>query len=448
MKQNSVYIESLGCAKNTVDTSSMQQVLQKVGFTLCEKPGQAEFLIVNTCGFIESARQESIQVLKELSANKKRGQFLVAAGCFTQMIQGEITRQVNGIDGVLGTRHWMDIASVFQKIRHRSGKENQAVFHFPDADTALDQDEKGILRAALQGNSAYLKIADGCHRTCSFCSIPLIKGPLVSRSIESILADVRQLNEFGVKELILIAQDTTAYGMDLGVKNGLPTLLEKVVSNGPDIPWIRFLYTYPGFDSGPLIEVMQSHSQIVPYLDMPLQHAHPEILRQMRRPSDIDWVLKTIQRFREALPALAVRTTLIVGFPGETEREFETLLEFVKEIRFDHLGAFTYSFENGTPAEPLGDPVPIELKQERLERLMLTQQDISLQLNQGWIGRTIPVLVEGFNNGISIGRSHRDAPEIDGLVLVQGEAPLGQIIPVRISSALAHDLIGEWINKN
>ncbi|MEN6409788.1 MAG: MiaB/RimO family radical SAM methylthiotransferase, partial [Anaerolineaceae bacterium] len=282
----------------------------------------------------------------------------------------------------------------------------------------------------------------GCRHFCAFCAIPLIKGTTVSRPPEVILEEAHALQEMGVQELILIAQDTTDYGHDLGVKDGLASLLEQILIAAPEIPWIRVLYGYPGLVTDHLIDVMANEPRVMPYLDIPLQHAHPDMLRRMKRPADMDWVRSTLAKMRTAIPHLALRTTMIVGYPGETEAEFQTLLDFVEETRFDHLGAFTFSFEPGTASEPLGDPIPLEVKQERLERLMTLQERISLSRNQEWIGKNLSVLVEGTQDGISVGRSFRDAPEIDGLVIVEGEAPIGEIVPVQITGALAHDLTG------
>jgi ribosomal protein S12 methylthiotransferase len=246
----------------------------------------------------------------------------------------------------------------------------------------------------------------------------------------------------GVRELILIAQDTTDYGHDLGMKDGLAILLEQLTTNVPDMDWIRIMYAYPGYVTDRLIETVAARPQILPYLDMPLQHAHPKTLYRMRRPSNIDWVHRTLTKMRTAIPTLAIRTTFIVGYPGETDDEYQALLDFVDEIRFDRVGTFKFSFEPGTTSEPLGDPVPSEVKDERWSRLMGRQQAISLQINQSYVGKTLDVLVEGCADGISVGRSYRDAPEIDGMVLVEGHAPVGQIVPVRITGAMTYDLTG------
>jgi ribosomal protein S12 methylthiotransferase len=296
-----------------------------------------------------------------------------------------------------------------------------------------------------------LKIADGCRRPCAFCAIPLIKGTTVSRPPETILDEARRLQEMGVRELVLIAQDTTDYGHDLGMKDGLAGLLERMTAVVPNLDWLRIMYAFPGYVTDRLIDVMAAHPQILPYLDIPLQHAHPDTLTRMRRPANVDWVYATIAKMRRAMPKLAIRTTFIVGYPGETENEFQTLLDFIQELRFDHAGAFQFSFEPGTASETLGDPVPAEVKQERYQRLMELQQAISLQINQSFVGQTLDILVEGYDNGLAIGRSYRDAPEIDGMVLIEKgeklrapmeELAIGSIIPIKITGAMAYDLSG------
>jgi ribosomal protein S12 methylthiotransferase len=397
-------------------------------------------LIVNTCGFIGPAKEESLRVLRELAEGKKRNQILIAAGCLTQRYGAEVAEKVPGVDGVLGTRRWMDIVQVVRELRN--GPHPEPLYHLPDEAKTVGADERDAMRVSVAGASAYLKIADGCRRPCAFCAIPLIKGTAVSRPIESILEEARRLRDMGVRELILIAQDTTDYGHDLGMKDGLAILLERLTASVPDLEWIRVMYAYPGYVTDRLIDVMASSRQVLPYLDMPLQHAHPKTLYRMRRPSNIDWVYKTLDKMRSRIPNLAIRTTFIVGYPGETEEEFQALYDFVKEIRFDRVGAFQFSFEPGTASEPLGDPVPAEVKAERYARLMELQQGISLQVNQSYVGKTLDVLIEGRDKGIAIGRSYRDAPEIDGLVFVEGNAKIGEIVPVKITGAMAYDLTG------
>lgn len=453
MTAKSFYLVSLGCSKNTVDSESIGQLLTRAGYQFTEKPSRAGVLIVNTCGFIGPAREESYQALRELAAHKRKGQLLIAAGCLTQRYGAEVARSVPGVDGILGARRWMDIVELIQSLRAAGAPRPR--YHLPASGAlsvpglpgsveapTVGTDEKGVARVSIQGASAYVKIADGCRRPCAFCAIPLIKGTAVSRPPQLILDEARMLQARGLRELILIAQDTTDYGHDLGLKDGLSDLLEGLVQAAPQVDWIRIMYAYPGYVTDRLIGTLAAHPQIVPYLDMPLQHAHPDVLRRMRRPANIDWVHHTLQKMRATLPGLALRTTFIVGYPGETETEFQALLDFIQEIRFDRVGAFQFSFEPGTSSEPLGDPIPPEVKQERYERLMALQQPISLEINQFWVGKTLPVLIEGQGDGLSIGRSYRDAPEIDGMVIVEGELPLGALLPVRITGAMTYDLTG------
>jgi ribosomal protein S12 methylthiotransferase len=436
--RDTFHLISLGCAKNTVDSDSMAQLLARDGYRPTDLAENANILIVNTCGFIGPAKTESIDTLRELAAAKRNGQLLIAAGCLTQRYGMEVAQQVPGIDGILGTRRWMDIVMLVRDLRQ--GTHPEPRYHIPQEAVTVGTDEQRTLRASVAGASAYLKIADGCRRPCAFCAIPLIKGTAVSRPLPRILEEARQLRDAGVRELVLIAQDTTDYGHDLGMKEGLATLLEKLTGAVPDVDWIRIMYAFPGYVTDRLIAVMASHEQVLPYLDMPLQHAHPKTLHRMRRPSNVEWVHRTVGKMRDAMPDLAVRSTFIVGYPGETDEEFGTLEVFVRDMRFDRVGAFQFSFESGTSSEPLGDPVPTEVKQERFDRLMSMQQGISLRLNQALVGRTLEVLVEGRDRNLAIGRSYRDAPEIDGLVFVEGEAAIGEILRVRITGAMPYDL--------
>jgi ribosomal protein S12 methylthiotransferase len=418
----------------------MAQLLIRDGYHAVEDPSRANVLIVNTCGFIGPAKEESINVLRELAEGKRNHQILIAAGCLTQRYGSEVAVKVPGIDGVLGTRRWMDIVQVVRELRKSPHPE--PLYHLPDEAKTVGTDEDNALRVSVAGASAYLKIADGCRRPCAFCAIPLIKGTAVSRPMDTIVDEARRLGESGVRELILIAQDTTDYGHDLGIKDGLAVLLEQLTDSVPEMDWIRVMYAYPGYVTDRLIEVMATRKQILPYLDMPLQHAHPKTLYRMRRPSNIDWVHRTLGKMRSAIPNLAIRTTFIVGYPGETEEEYQALVDFVKEIRFDRVGAFQFSFEPGTTSEPLGDPIPAKIKQARYDRLMELQQGISMQINQSYVGKTLDVLVEGRDKGIAIGRSYRDAPEIDGMVFIEGNANIGEIVPVKVTGAMAYDLTG------
>lgn len=442
----SYYLISLGCPKNLVDSQGIATLLHRAGYESAQTQEEADLLIVNTCGFIESAREESRAVLKELVESKRAGQQLVAAGCYSQRFPSRLAADVPGIDGFLGTRRWMDILEVVERLEQRKRGRAAAtpVYHVPQVDT-VGQDTRGVIRAAVQGTSAYLKLSDGCRRSCSFCAIPLIKGPAVSRPPDHILADARHLAEVGTQEIILIAQDTTDYGYDLASEQDLAWLLERLVVEVPEVPWIRLMYAYPGRITDRLIATMARHRQILPYIDLPLQHADPRILRRMGRPSNIEGVVETIQSLRDAMPEIAIRTTFLVGYPGETEEAFGRLLAFVDRMRFDRVGVFTYSEEEGTAAAELEDDVAYEVKEARRQQIMAVQQPISLARNQALVGKTLDVLIEGHDEQLSAGRSYRDAPEVDGLVLIQDKLPVGEIMPVQIISALEYDLIGRTL---
>jgi len=423
----------------------MGEILEQAGYRSSKRAQRAQVLIVNTCGFIGPAREESLRVLRELASAKKPGQVLIAAGCMIQRYGAEVARQVPGIDGILGTRRWLEILELVQRLRARS-QPTECCFLLDDPPT-IARNECGVLRASIRGASAYLKIADGCRRPCAFCTIPLIKGPPVSRPLERLLEEARILQARGVHELILVAQDTTDYGRDFGWKDGLPRLLEAILREAPDIEWIRLMYAFPGAVTDGLIEVLARNPRIVPYLDLPLQHADPRVLRRMHRPSNLDRMRLTISRMRAAIPDLAIRSTFIVGYPGETEEEFQTLMDFLAEIRFDRVGCFTYSHEAGTESGQLEDSVPADLKDERRGRLMDLQKSIGLERNQAWVGRTMTVLVEGreTKGNLSVGRSFRDAPEVDGLVLIEGSAPLNRLARVTVVGALPYDLVARLI---
>jgi ribosomal protein S12 methylthiotransferase len=418
----------------------MATLLGRAGFDSADAAEDAAVLIVNTCGFIDAAKQESLAALRELADAKRPDQLLIAAGCLSQRYGPAIVQEVPGVDGVIGTRRWMDIVPFIRQLRRR--KHPEPLYHLPTDAEHVGKDERNVLRAAVQGASAYLKIADGCRRPCAFCAIPEIKGTLVSRPQRAILREAERLQVAGCQELILIAQDTTDYGHDLGLKNGLSTLLNEIVRVAPDIPWIRLMYAYPGYVSNELIETMARHPQILPYLDIPLQHGHRETLKRMRRPANIEWVYRILEKLRQAMPEIAIRTTFIVGYPGETDEEFEGLKQFVRDLQFDRFGAFTYSYEASTPSATVAWQVPDEVKLARLDELMALQQPISLARNQALVGRTLEVLVEGHGDDISVGRTYRDAPEIDGLVIIPGELPLGARLPIVIDGAMTYDLTG------
>jgi ribosomal protein S12 methylthiotransferase len=445
------YIASLGCPKNTVDSSNMAVLLQRAGYTSTLDAEQANILIVNTCGFIEAARQESLETMQALAAGLRPDQRLVAAGCWAQREPDVLLEAIPRLDAVLGTRTWNEIVSVVNQLFNvTTGSLTRAtppLRHI--ANTAVTLPEAaGTPGFVISGPSAYLKVSDGCSRGCAFCAIPAIKGATVSRSISAVLDDARQLQAFGVLEINLIAQDVTYYGHDMGLQDGLAQLLEQMLVEIPDVPWLRLLYAFPGFITPRLIDVIAQSPQVLPYIDIPLQHAHPDVLRRMRRPADIDSVRRLVEDLRAAIPDIALRTTFIVGFPGETESQFLTLLDFVNTMRFDRVGVFTYSHENGTAAAQFPDDVPPEVKEERREALMLTQQSISRRKNSSFIGKRLEVLLEGTGDGVTVGRSYRDAPEIDGVVLIREELRPNRLVTVKITDALEYDLIGRVVRTN
>lgn len=438
-----VFLATLGCPKNEVDSENMAVQLAADGYFLVEEPASADFIIVNTCGFIEPAREESLHALRKLTKNKRRRQRVIAAGCLAQRWGARLAQEVPAIDAVLGTRRWPQIADLVRELSARASDAEPIIW----IDGVLDVESAPSFPREPIGPSAYLKIADGCSASCTFCAIPSIKGPARSRPAAAITAEARTLVDAGARELVLIAQDTTSYGLDVGRRDGLPDLIESILRETPDLDWLRIMYAYPQRISDRLIEVMAAHPQVCHYLDIPLQHGHPDILRRMGRPHDVELLLRQIEDLRRAIPDIALRTSLIVGFPGETEAHFRALLDFVEAIAFDKVGVFQFSPEEGTPAAQMPDQIAEEIKLERYGRVMERQQAISLRKNQAQMGRTLAMLVEGAGDGISVGRTYRDAPEIDGLVLVEGEAEMGDLIPVVITEASEYDLWGRWADE-
>ncbi|MBN1661237.1 MAG: 30S ribosomal protein S12 methylthiotransferase RimO [Anaerolineae bacterium] len=430
------YVESLGCPKNLVDTHGMVRLLDHLGHEAVDDPNKADVLLVNTCGFVEDARQESIGELRDLARGKRRGQVLVAAGCLAQLWGESLRDEVQGVDALIGTRRWSEVGAFMEAI-----ERGERPVLLGDS---LRRSQAVGPAGARQGASAYLKIGEGCSAPCAFCAIPTIKGPSASRPAEDIVRDAVELAQEGAQEIILIAQDTTAYGRDRGERDALPDLVTEILGAAPrELRWLRIMYAYPGHVSRRLIEVMAGDTRVCHYLDLPLQHAHPDTLRRMRRPANVESTRQLIAALRAAMPDIALRTSFIVGYPGETRAEFQALLDFVREVRFDRVGVFFYSPERGTPAADLPDRVAHHVQQRRYERLMALQQEISIEINQAQIGRRFDVLVEGVGEGVSIGRSYRDAPEIDGMVLIPAEVEVGKMVPVEITGAMEYDLVGE-----
>jgi ribosomal protein S12 methylthiotransferase len=436
----SFHIVSLGCAKNTVDSEAMEQLLLAAGHRRAADAGSADVVIVNTCGFIESAKQESIDTLLELGEQKRAGQKLIAAGCLVERYPHELSAELPSVDAFVGARNWSVVPSVVSQLEEirAPGSSLRLVELAPDGQLDLEMPPRRV-----SGPSAYQKISDGCDQRCAFCAIPFMKGNHRSKPIELILREVGELVEQGVREVVLVGQDTTRYGHDLGQLDGLATLLEQMTDRFPELPWIRVMYAYPRHVTERFLSVLRERTQVVAYLDMPLQHTHPWTLARMRRPHrDID---DLVEWMRERVPGLVLRTTFIVGFPGETEAEFEHLVESVRRLRFDRVGVFEYSDEDGTAAFGMPDRVPPADKRRRRGRLMAAARDVTLESNRALIGHDLDVLIEGRpeeGSGWYAGRSYRDAPEVDGLVLVKAEElPVGELVRVRIERALAYDLL-------
>lgn len=438
---------TLGCPKNSVDSEGMAMLLGEAGYRGTAVPAEADVLIVNTCGFLAAAEDESLAELRALAAAKRPGQFLIAAGCMAQRNGERIVREVPGVDGLLGTQRWMEIVPFVRKLR--GGTAGRVFGRYALLGEPEQPLQEATPRPPVVTGSAYLKISDGCNAPCAFCSIPTFKGKLRSRPVAAIVSEARGLVAQGAQEIILIAQDTTDYGRDLGRPDLLPHLIRSLLAEADGLRWLRLMYAYPGHVSPRLIEVMASDPRVCHYLDIPLQHGHPDVLRRMHRPSNVDKVLDTIAQMRAAMPDMAFRSTFITGLPGETEAEFAGLLDFVEAIQFDKVGVFPFSPEPGTPAGAMPGQVADEIKQERYDRLMAAQQRISLVRNQAQVGRTLDVLVEGSGEmtgrrgRVSLARSYRDAPEVDGLVVVPGQLQAGKIARVRISGALEYDLMAE-----
>ncbi|NDJ18796.1 30S ribosomal protein S12 methylthiotransferase RimO [Myxacorys almedinensis A] len=423
----------LGCEKNRIDTEHMLGLLAQAGYAVDTDEEIADFVIVNTCSFIQAAREESVRTLVELAEADKK---IVITGCMAQHFQEQLLDELPEAVALVGTGDYHKIVDVIQ--RAEAGERVSEVSPEP---TYIANETTPRYRTTAEG-VAYLRIAEGCDYRCAFCIIPHLRGKQRSRSIESIVAEANQLAAEGVKEIILISQITTNYGLDL---YGEPKLAELLRALGTvDVPWIRMHYAYPTGLTPTVIRAIQETSNVLPYLDLPLQHSHPEILRMMNRPWQGRVNDGIIERIKTAIPNAVLRTTLIVGFPGETDAHFTHLRQFVQRHEFDHLGVFTFSSEEGTAAYDLSDHLPQPVMDARRDALMQLQQPISLKRNRAEIGKVVDVLIEQENpaTGELVGRSARSSPDVDGLVYVQGEASLGSLVPVAIVDADIYDLYG------
>lgn len=439
-------VVSLGCAKNLVDTEVMMGRLSGDGYELTGREEDAEVLVVNTCGFINAAKEESIDTILELAELKKTGKCraLVVTGCLAQKYKDDLLAEIPEIDGIMGTGELDRITDVV-----KAALRGEVPNSIAQPDFLYDHSMPRVQSTPYY--TAFVKIAEGCDNYCSYCAIPELRGRYRSRTIESVVDEVKTLAGRGVREFNLIAQDTTRYGEDLYGSFQLAALLKELVEI-PDVSWLRVLYAYPTHFTDELIEVLVTEPKICRYLDIPLQHAHDRILRQMHRQGTQFDIISLINKLRNRIPELAVRTSFIVGFPGETEEEFQTLLKFIQEMEFDRMGVFTYSQEEDTPAGAMPDQVPEEIKNERRHRLMTVQQEISLKRNRQKIGQILSVIVEGKsteNREINVGRTEFDAPDIDGNIYFTGPDLIsGDVVKVKVTGAQEYDLIGEVVYES
>jgi len=433
-------IVTLGCPKNEVDSEEIAGVLLASGYEVDGSAERTDLTIINTCGFIRSSKEESLQAIREAIKEKANGKTrcVVVAGCLSQRIGEELVELVPGIDVCVGVGQMARFGEIAHQALQGSGSRVAIAppqHHYAGIGTRA--------RTSLPW-SAYLKIGEGCDHSCAFCTIPSFRGNHQSKPMERVLAEAQDLALSGAIEINLIAQDVTQYGFDLYGKFMLPRLLHQL-NKIDQIRWIRLLYFYPTRVNLELLEAMTSLPKVLPYVDMPLQHSHPDVLARMNRPWDGERYLSLFAKMREAMPDIAIRSTFIVGYPGETDAEFAHLMAFLREAQLDRVGAFVFSREQGTPSYSLDGQVPSRVKRQRYDSLMRQQQHISWTANAKWVGRQMDVLVEQVKDGWCIGRSHRDAPEIDGLVYLAGEAQPGMIVQVEIQRAEAYDLWGQAV---
>ena len=431
-----VYIKTLGCEKNTVDSEGIAGLLQLNGIKLVDSPDKADVFIVNTCGFILDAKIQSIDTIFELAALKDDKKKLIVCGCLAQRYADELALEMPEADAFVGVDDYKNLISII------NGNEKERVFV---GHCAKEFNE--LPRKINKSHTACLKISEGCANVCSYCAIPLMKGRYRSRQEKDIIEEAKRLAAAGVKELVIIAQDTTYYGRDLKVKSSLPKLLKKLCKID-GIEWIRLMYCYEDEITDELIECIKTEKKICKYIDMPIQHCNNDVLKAMNRKSTHKSILKTISKLRKEIPDICLRTTLMVGFPGEKKKEFDELLDFVKEVKFDRLGVFPYSKEEGTKAYSMAGQVRKDVKERRVDAIMETQRFISLHHNEELVGKTLQVIIDDIeSDGIYVGRSYMDAPDIDNGIMVKSEKKLkiGSLVNVRILDAFDYDLTGEKV---
>lgn len=444
-----VHFISLGCPKNLVDSEIMAGTLLKEGYEVVGDHGEADTVIVNTCGFIEDSKKESIQRILEMGELKKSGQLkkVVVAGCLTQRYKDDLVQGLPEADLFVGSGEFQNIAKILKSTD--AGDAKKTYFNLP---TYL-QEESTPRVNSQPGHRAYLKISEGCMKRCAFCAIPLIRGNLQSRTIANVVNEAKLLAAGGVKELIIISHDFTDYGWDLRRKNPeakeSPVELLRALTEVEGIEWIRLLYLYPDGITPEMVDLIKNNKKLVKYFDMPLQHVNDEVLKKMNRKMTRKEIEEALRIIRAEIPEAVIRTQFIVGFPGETEEQFEELLEFIAEQQFDRVGCFQYSPEENTPGGKMADQLDDETKQKRFEAVMEVQQNISREKHRAFIGRTVEVLVEGFSEETDLllqGRTSQQAPEIDGVVLINdGQANVGDMVKVLVTDSMEYDLIGEIV---
>ncbi|MFU2416817.1 30S ribosomal protein S12 methylthiotransferase RimO [Peptacetobacter sp. AB800] len=439
-----IALESLGCSKNLMDAEIMTGILKEKGYEFVEEFAEADIIIVNTCGFIRDAKQESIDTIVELSQLKEVGKlkYLIVTGCLAQRYADELLEEIPEIDAIVGTGNFMNISEIIDRL-----ESEKNVTEIGNIEFAFDETLPRYV--STPEHMAYLKIGEGCSNHCTYCIIPKLRGKYRSRKIEDIVEEAKTLAAEGVKELVVIAQDTTRYGEDLYGEAKLAELLEELAGI-EGIKWIRIMYSYPESITEKLIDVIAAHDNICSYFDMPIQHASNRVLKRMNRRTSKEDIRSKVEMIRSKIPDAIIRTTVIVGFPGETEEDLEELIDFMKEIKFDRLGAFAYSREEDTPADRMDGHMDEEIKEERRDRVMMVQQAISEEINQKREDKVFEVLIEEeAEDGVYVGRTQGDAEEIDSVVYVNSdeELEIGSFVNVYITEAMEYDLIGDVVDE-
>ena len=455
-----IHMVSLGCDKNLVDSEAMLGLIRREGHTIVNEPDDAEIIIINTCGFISDAVREGISTTLDLAQYKTSGvcRALIVAGCMVTRYKDEILTELPEVDYILETEELTRITEIINRLTNTGAQTTRAKQETAPDDQKTANTEDFYINRVLSTHTgyAYLKIAEGCDNHCTYCTIPQIKGPYQSRTMESLAAEAENLASQGVSELILVAQDTTLYGSDIYGQPSLNLLLRKL-SGIPDISWLRIMYAYPENITDALIDEMAVNSKICRYLDIPVQHASDSVLKRMGRRSTEAELRALMNRLRSAIPGIALRTTLITGFPGETDGDFKTLLKFIEDMRFDHLGVFMYSREEGSPAYKMRDQIPEKLKKSRCDEILKKQGAISFNNNKQFISRTLTVLTEGRvedgkNPGgfVYCGRTYRDCPEIDGMVFFNSDEDIisGEFVDILITDVTEHDYYGSRVYES